>query len=169
MSIPNHYKQATARNHTATGRPNHRCAKTPSIGRHPVPRPDNHPRRSFRRTAIHPLRGFTLIELMIVVAIVAILAAVSLPAYNRYRVLSAENACLAEMKSYTGFSIATLHSDGVPDPAPRAACASADNAPDGLDGISPAAELAAAPNPPGVRHTRCSMETGACSLALADP
>jgi type IV pilus assembly protein PilA len=46
-------------------------------------------------------RGFTLIELMIVVAIIAILAAIALPAYNAYRIKAADRACLGEAKAYT--------------------------------------------------------------------
>jgi type IV pilus assembly protein PilA len=103
-------------------------------------------------------RGFTLIELMIVVAIIAILAAIALPAYNEYRVRSAESACLAEMKSYASFALATLHNEQAPDPAPAQACGLADDA----TGIG--VDIAGTPNNPGVRRTQCDMTSGTCAL-----
>ena len=117
-------------------------------------------------------KGFTLIELMIVVAIIGILDAIAIPAYQSYTQKSANNACLAEAKGAISAAIAEKASDGkivtayspvacTPDAATITALA-VDSTLAGTDALefTPQTRGAAA----DVKKTSCDPITGTCKL-----
>lgn len=100
------------------------------------------------------------IELMIVVAIIGILAAIAIPAYQNYTQKSSINACMAEAKAYSNVVLAALSDPGNDTTVPTFSASACENGPTAAPSALGDLEFGVR-NGGTITKITCDLETGA--------
>ena len=112
-------------------------------------------------------KGFTLIELMIVMAIIVILAGIGVPIYLDYARSAANGACLAEAKGYAMSVLVAIDNSFASIPVPvESACSRITNAA-AIPGLTREVVIEAYPKSPGDTGVSCNLNANA--VCVIDP
>jgi len=112
-------------------------------------------------------KGFTLIEMMVVVAIIGILAAISLQGYTQYMSRAASRACMAEGRAFiTQLNLAQANSATYPAINTLSACRQdlIETNPSGGVINANTTGINFYPKAPGVGHTGCLVANLTCNM-----
>ena len=117
--------------------------------------------KQFRNCQPQNQSGFTLIEMMIMVVIIGILAAIMIPSYHRFLINASRGACLSEAKAYSNnvFYLINDQDDNTRPTTPTpSACVSITDASnwstDDMD------KVIAIAKPPSNAHIECDIPNG---------
>jgi type IV pilus assembly protein PilA len=113
--------------------------------------------------------GFTMVELMIVIAILGILASIAIPAFQTYTKDAANGACLSESNIYARRVYADIQLNKAPTAIPAPIAKACDSINSGIKVVTITSFTSIARSP-GAATISCDLNAGTpCTITATQP